>query len=31
MGPARRTHAPLDPVDDSDRKKLHDLVKQKTR
>src|SRR5271154_346388 len=28
---SRRQHAPLDPVEDSDRKKLQDLVKQKTR
>jgi hypothetical protein len=27
----RRQHAPLDPVEDSDRKKLQDLVKQKMR
>src|SRR5579863_3557626 len=31
MGPPRRQHAPLDPVEDSDRQKLHELVKQKTR
>jgi hypothetical protein len=31
MGQTRRMHAPLDPVDDSDRQKLHDLVKRKTR
>ena len=31
MGTSRRSHAPLDPVDDGERKKLHDLVKQKTR
>lgn len=28
---SRRQHTPLDPVEESDRKKLHDLVKQKTR
>jgi hypothetical protein len=31
MSQAHHAHAPLDPVDDGDRKKLHDLVKQKTR
>jgi hypothetical protein len=30
-GSQRRQHAPLDPVEESDRKKLHDLVKEKMR
>jgi hypothetical protein len=28
---SRRQHAPLDEVEESDRQKLHDLVKEKTR
>jgi hypothetical protein len=31
MSGSHRAHAPLDTVDEDDRQKLHDLVKQKTR